>query len=138
MNELYTLAIIKPNAVKNHHAGSMIQQIEKANFTIRQLSLTHLSIAEAQAFYKIHEDKFFYHDLCTYMSSGAVIVMVLQKENAIQGFRDLIGNTDPKKASPNTLRSQFGTSIDHNAIHGSDSEATAKQEIDFFFARRNF
>ena len=138
MSTQYTLAIIKPNAVKNKHAGVIISQIEKAGFVIKKLYLTKLSLAEAQAFYKEHAKRFFYNDLCVYMSSGSVIAMVLQKDNAVEAFRALIGDTDPKQAKVGTLRYQFGTSIDRNAIHGSDAEVTAKGEIDFFFTQREF
>lgn len=138
MSKTYTLAIIKPNAVKNKHTGSIISRIEKEGFRIKQLHLTQLSLTEAQAFYKVHAERPFYQDLCNYMISGPVITMALQKDDAVEDFRTLIGATDPKQAKEGTLRSQFGTSIDHNAIHGSDAHLTAQQEIAFFFAQRSW
>ncbi|MEM7173882.1 MAG: nucleoside-diphosphate kinase [Bacteroidota bacterium] len=137
MKNTHTLAIIKPYTLKDNHAGPIITQIQQAGFTIHNLYITHLSLTQAQAFYKIHQDKFFYYDLCTYMSSGPVMVMMLEKENAVQDFRDLIGATDPSQAKPDTIRAKFGRSIDHNAIHGSDAEDTARQEIAFFFAGKD-
>lgn len=131
-----TLAIIKPTAVYHHHTGPIIHQIEKKGFTLKQLHLTQLTLAQAQTFYKVHAQRFFYDSLCNYMSSGPIVVMVLEKENAITSFRELIGPTDPSQAPNNTIRKQFGTSIDHNAIHGSDAEETAQTEISFFFAQR--
>jgi len=128
-----TLAIIKPNTVKAQHSGSIITQIERAGFTVQAIKKHHLTLAEAQEFYKVHATRPFYQDLCTYMASGPVVIMVLEKKTAIRDYRNLIGVTDPAQANPHTLRSQFGTSIDHNALHGSDATETAQAEIKFFF-----
>ncbi len=133
MNMEKTLAIIKPSAFKTGLSGAMIDQIEKAGFTIDVIVSIRMSLELVKEFYDVHVARPFYDDLCAYMSSGTVLVMVLEKDNAVEDFRTLIGATDPAKAAPNTLRSQFGTSIDYNAIHGSDSLETASREIDFFF-----
>ncbi len=129
----HTLAILKPTAVKEAHTGEMIVHIEKAGFTIKQLLLTKISLEEAKSFYSIHAQRPFYLDLCSYMSSGPVVAIVLQKENAVLDFRTLIGDTNPATAAPDTLRALYGKSIDHNAVHGSDSDDNAAIEISFFF-----
>ena len=133
MKQELTLAIIKPLAIKKGYTGPIITQIEKAGFEIKVIVSLWLSEADAQNFYAIHAKKPFYERLCKYISSGKIIVLALQKENAIQDFRTLIGSTEPSQAAEGTLRKQFGEDINHNAIHGSDGPATAKQEIEFFF-----
>ena len=134
MYKAQTRAIIKPLAFQSGYAGPIITQIDTAGFRIKVISSTQLSVEEAKAFYAIHEEKPFYENLCAYMASAPIIVMVLEKEHAIEDFRKLIGATNPAEAARNTLRQQFGKSIDYNAVHGSDAPTTAKVEIGFFFA----
>ena len=136
MKKERTLAIIKPLAFKSGHAGPMITQIERAGFTIQTLVTAQLTFEEAKVFYAIHAEKPFFEDLCSYLSSGPILVMILKKDDAVKEFRHLIGATNPTEAAPNTLRRQFGRSIDHNAIHGSDAVETAEQEINFFFGKK--
>ncbi len=130
----HTLAIIKPNTLSNGQEEEIVAQIKKAGFEIKKTLFKHLNIIEARNFYAVHAEQPFYQSLSIYMSSGFIMIMELEKENAIADFRELIGATNPKEAAPHTLRAQFGTSIEHNAIHGSDSKETARTEIDFFFA----
>jgi nucleoside-diphosphate kinase len=134
----HTLAILKPTAVKEAHTGQMLAHIEKEGFVIKQLTLSRLSLDEAKAFYSIHVQRPFYLDLCNYMSSGPVVVCLLQKEHAVADFRTLIGDTNPATAAPDTLRAIYGKSIDHNAVHGSDSDDNAAIEISFFFVNRAY
>ena len=129
----YTLAIIKPQAREKGYTGAMISQIEKAGFVIQQIRCVHLTKKEAAAFYRVHRERPFYEELCAYMGANVCIPMVLAKENAVNDFREFIGATNPAEAAAGTLRKQFGTSIDHNAIHGSDSPENAATEIAFFF-----
>lgn len=129
-----TLAIIKPDAMKALRAGDIISLIELNKFTIKRMTKLQLSREQAEAFYAIHSDKPFFGELVDYMISGPVIVMALEKENAIQEWRDLMGATNPAKAAPGTLRRMFGTSIGNNATHGSDAPETAQQELKFFFS----
>lgn len=136
MSQQYTLAIIKPTPIKNKQVGPIIDRIEKKGFVIKQLQLTQLSLTQAQTFYKEHAHRPFYNDLCNYMISGPVIPMILEKENAVEDFRSLIGPTDPKDAKPGTIRRDFGVSIDDNSIHGSDGQTTAEKEIAFFFPQK--
>lgn len=127
--------MIKPDAVAAGNAGAIIKMIEEAGFKIIAMKKTRLSAELAGIFYEIHKARPFYGDLCSYMSSGAIIPMILEKDNAVEDFRKLIGATDPKKAEPGTIRALFAKSIDANAIHGSDSDANAAIEGDFFFSR---
>lgn len=136
MNIQQTLAIIKPLAIKEKHTGAIIKAIEEQDFVIKALLHTQLSLTNVQSFYSEHSERSFYDSLCYYMSSGPVRIMVLEKENAVVDFRRLIGDTDPNKAEEGTLRKQFGTSIEQNAIHGSDSINTAQREILFFFKQQ--
>lgn len=129
-----TLAIIKPDAMKALRTGDIISLIELNKFTIKRMTKLQLSREQAEAFYAIHSDKPFFGELVDYMISGPVIVMALEKENAIQEWRDLMGATNPAKAAPGTLRRMFGTSIGNNATHGSDAPETAQQELKFFFS----
>ena len=129
-----TLTIIKPDAVKDGHTGAIIDQIIKAGFKVKAMKLKHLSEAEAGKFYEVHKERPFYNDLIKYMSSGPVVPMVLEKADAITGFRTLIGATNPANADEGTIRKNFGKSIESNAIHGSDSDDNAKIEASFFFA----
>lgn len=128
-----TLAIIKPDAVKAKHIGNIVERYENAGFTIKQMKLTQLTPDQAKVFYEEHKDRPFYADLTTYMTSGPVVVLVLEKENAVADNRKLIGSTNPKEAEPNTLRALYGESKSRNAMHGSDSLQSAQREIHFFF-----
>lgn len=128
-----TLAIIKPDAIKKKAAGKIIQRIEEEGFEISGLKMLHLSKEEAKEFYVVHKEKPFYETLTDFMSSGKIIVMILEKENAIAGWREVMGVTDPALAAPGTIRHQFGFSIERNVVHGSDSLATAEWEINYFY-----
>jgi len=128
-----TLAIIKPDAVKKRIAGKIIQRIEDEGFTISRLRMAHLSLDEAKGFYIVHKEKKFYGSLTEFMSSGPVILMVLEGEDAISRWREVMGATDPALAKPGTLRRTYGFSIERNAAHGSDAPETAEWEIKYFF-----
>lgn len=129
-----TFAIIKPDAVGRGLVGDIIKRIEQSGLKIRAMRLMHLSLAQAERFYEVHKARPFYNDLCTYMTSGPVIVMVLEGDSAITRWRELMGATDPKKANAGTLRADFGENIERNAVHGSDAPETAAQEVPFFFS----
>jgi nucleoside-diphosphate kinase len=129
-----TFAIIKPDAVGRGLAGDIIKRIEQSGLKISGMRLTHLSRGEAERFYEVHKARPFYADLCKYMTSGPVVVMVLEGDKAITRWRELMGATDPKKATAGTLRADFGENIERNAVHGSDAAETAKEEIAFFFS----
>ena len=128
-----TLAIIKPDAIKKKVMGKILQRIEEEGFTISGLKMLHLTKEEAQGFYIIHKDKPFYDSLTDFMSSGEIVIMVLESEEAIDHWRQIMGVTDPAYADPGTLRRQFGFSIERNAVHGSDAPDTAEWEIDYFY-----
>ena len=128
-----TFAIIKPDAVKARHAGSIIQRIEREGFTIRAMRMVSLTQSEAEGFYAVHRDRPFFASLTKFMSSGPAIVMTLEADNAIQKWRTLMGATDPAKADAGTLRKEFGASIENNATHGSDAPETAAFELAYFF-----
>lgn len=128
-----TLAIIKPDVVKAGNTGKVIDIIESQGFTILGMEKLHLNKNQAETFYGVHKGKPFLDDLVSFMISGPVIVMVLEKENAIQDWRTLMGETDSRKAAPDTIRNRFGTDRAINATHGSDAPETAKFEINFFF-----
>jgi nucleoside-diphosphate kinase len=128
-----TLAIIKPDAVRAKNAGKIIDRIEAEGFTIVGMKKINLSTKQAEDFYAVHNGKPFYAELVEFMTSGPVVVMALEKSNAIQAWRDLMGSTDPVKAAPNTLRKLYGTNVGVNATHGSDAVQTAAVEIKFFF-----
>ena len=128
-----TLSIIKPDAVERNLIEEIKQEFKKNNFTILKEKKIKLEKQEAEKFYKVHQTKPFYNDLCSYLSSGPIVVMVLESENAVLKNRELMGATDPAKAEEGTLRKKFGLSIDKNSVHGSDSLENAKIEIDFFF-----
>ena len=134
MNKIeQTLSIIKPDAVERN-LDNEIKEIFKVNgFKIIKDKKIQIEKSEAEKFYKIHETKPFYNDLCDYLSSGAIVVMILEKENAVLGNRELMGATNPKDAKEGTIRKKYGISIDKNSVHGSDSTENAKIEIDFFF-----
>tara|TARA_X000000368_G_scaffold245738_1_gene194154 strand:+ start:107 stop:517 length:411 start_codon:yes stop_codon:yes gene_type:complete len=128
-----TLSIIKPDAVERNLIEEIKNEFKKNNFTILKEKKIKLEKQEAEKFYKVHQTKPFYNDLCSYLSSGPIVVMVLESENAVIKNRELMGATDPTKAEDGTLRKKFGLSIDKNSVHGSDSLENAKIEIDFFF-----
>jgi len=128
-----TLAIIKPDAVGRRLAGAIIARIEEAGFQIRALRLVRLTRAEAEGFYAVHREKPFFGSLTAFMSSGPAFVMVLESEDAIRRWRDLMGATDPAKAPERSLRRLYGSSIERNATHGSDAPETAAVEVGYFF-----
>lgn len=129
-----TLTMIKPDAMNRGYAGAILDMISKAGFRIVAMKQTKLSIEKAGEFYAIHKGRPFYNELVAFMSSGPIIAAILEKENAVAGFRSLIGATDPSKADEGTIRKLYATSIGENAVHGSDSDENAKIEGDFFFS----
>jgi len=128
-----TLSIIKPDAVERNLQEEIKSEFIKSGFLIVKEKKIHISKIEAEQFYKVHQTKPFYNDLCAYLSSGPIIVMTLEKVNAVLDNRQLMGATNPKEADEGTLRKKYGISIDKNSVHGSDSIENAKIEIDFFF-----
>ena len=128
-----TLSIIKPDAIERNLEEEIKSLLVKNDLKIKDSKKIHLSKDEAAEFYKVHQSKPFYNDLCTYLSSGPIIAMILEGKNAISLYRKIMGATDPKKAEENTIRKIYGISIDKNSVHGSDSIDNAKKEIDFFF-----
>ena len=128
-----TLSIIKPDAVERNLQDEIKQEFLNKGFEIKQEKKIHISKLEAEQFYKVHETKPFYDDLCNYLSSGPVLVMVLKKENAVADNRKIMGATNPQEADVGTIRKEFGISIDKNSVHGSDSKENAEKEISFFF-----
>ena len=128
-----TLSIIKPDAVERNLQEQIKKNFLDNNFNIKNEKKIHISKNEAEEFYKVHQSKPFYEELCNYLSSGPIVVMILEKENAVLENRKLMGATDPAKAEEGTLRKKYGISIDKNSVHGSDSLDNAKIEIDFFF-----
>ena len=128
-----TLSIIKPDAVERNLENKIKDFFEKNNLTISKTKKVKISKEEASEFYKVHQTKPFYNDLCNYLSSGPIVAMILEGENVVSKNRQLMGSTDPKKAEEGTLRKMYGLSIDKNSVHGSDSIENAKIEIDFFF-----
>ena len=132
-NSEQTLSIIKPDAVERNLSEEIKQQFIKNGFNIVKEKKIKLEKEEAEKFYQVHQSKPFYNDLCSYLSSGPIVVMVLDKPNAVLENRKLMGATDPSKAEEGTLRKKYGISIDKNSVHGSDSNENAKIEIDFFF-----
>ena len=128
-----TLSIIKPDAVERNLEGEIKEMFKKESFQILKEKKIQIEKSEAEKFYKVHETKPFYNDLCNYLSSGPIVVMVLKKENAVKENRELMGATDPKDAKNGTIRKKYGISIDKNSVHGSDSVDNAQIEIDFFF-----
>src|SRR5512138_2673551 len=129
-----TLSIIKPDGVQKNLIGEVYRRFEQAGLKIVAAKMTILRRDQAEGFYAVHRERPFYNDLVTYMTSGPVMIQVLEGENAIQKNRDLMGATDPKKAAPGTIRADFATSIEENVVHGSDGPATAPVEISFFFS----
>ena len=128
-----TLSIIKPDAVERNLEDKIKNFIEKNNLRISKTKKVKISKEEASEFYKVHQTKPFYEELCNYLSSGPIVVMILEGENAVSKNRQLMGSTDPMKAEKGTLRKMYGLSIDKNSVHGSDSIENAKIEINFFF-----
>ena len=128
-----TLSIIKPDAVERDLQDEIKEEFKKNGFSIVKEKKIHINKSEAEQFYKVHQTKPFYNDLCAYLSSGPIVVMALEKDNAILDNRQLMGATNPKEANEGTLRKKYGISIDKNSVHGSDSVENAKIEIDFFF-----
>tara|TARA_Y100000992_G_scaffold179361_1_gene121094 strand:- start:57 stop:467 length:411 start_codon:yes stop_codon:yes gene_type:complete len=132
-NTEQTLSIIKPDAVERNLSEEIKNEFNKNNFKIVKEKKVKLEKSDAEKFYLVHQSKPFYNDLCSYLSSGPIVVMILEKENAVLDNRKLMGATDPSKAENGTLRKKYGLSIDKNSVHGSDSIENAKIEIDFFF-----
>ncbi len=128
-----TLMIIKPDAVANGHAGAILAMICNAGFKITAIKMLKLSLDQAQAFYKIHEGRDFYERLTNFMSSGPIVAAIIEKDNAVADYRNLIGTTDPAKADEGTVRKLYGTNTALNAVHGSDSDENAIIEAAFFF-----
>ena len=128
-----TLSIIKPDAVERNLDNEIKEMFKNNGFSISKEKKIQIEKFEAEKFYKVHETKPFYNDLCTYLSSGPIVVMVLEKENAVLGNRELMGATNPEQAEEGSIRKKYGISIDKNSVHGSDSIENAKIEIDFFF-----
>ena len=132
-NTEQTLSIIKPDAVERNLDNEIKEMFKNKGFLIVKEKKIQIEKSEAEKFYKVHETKPFYNDLCAYLSSGPIVVMVLEKENAVLGNRELMGATNPEEAEEGTIRKKYGISIDKNSVHGSDSINNAKIEIDFFF-----
>ena len=128
-----TLSIIKPDAIERDLDNEIKEMFKNKGFNIVKDKKIQIAKSEAEQFYKVHETKQFYNDLCTYLSSGPIVVMILEKENAVLDNRELMGSTNPKDAEEGTIRKKYGISIDKNSVHGSDSVENAKIEIGFFF-----
>jgi nucleoside-diphosphate kinase len=130
-----TFMMIKPVAVKNNKIGPILKMINEAGFRIKAMKFTHLTKQQASDFYAVHADKYFFEDLTSFMSSGPIVAAILEKENAVEDYRKLIGATDPAKAEEGTIRKLYAESMSHNAVHGSDSDENAIIEGDFFFSK---
>ena len=130
-----TFSIIKPDAVRRNLTGKINAMLEEAGFKIIAQKMIHMSKEKAEGFYLVHKDRPFYEELTTYMSSAPVVVQVLEKENAVEDYRKIMGATDPKKADENTIRAKYGLSVGENSVHGSDSLENANTEINFFFSK---
>jgi len=129
-----TLSIIKPDGVEKNLIGQVYARFEKAGLRIVAARMRHLTLTEAEGFYAVHRERGFFNDLCKYMTSGPVVVSVLEGENAVAAHREIMGATDPKKAAPGTIRADFASSIEENVAHGSDSLENATREISYVFA----
>ncbi|MBN2480848.1 MAG: nucleoside-diphosphate kinase [Bacteroidales bacterium] len=129
-----TLTIIKPDAVRYEHIGPILTMINSSGFHIAALKLIRLSRSEAEHFYVVHKNKPFFNSLIDFMTSGPVVIGILEKENAVADYRKLMGNTDPLKAEEGTIRKKFAANIERNAVHGSDSDENAEKECNFFFS----
>ena len=136
MSGKITLTMIKPDAVKNGHIGNILADITSAGFKIKAMKLTQLSRRDAEIFYEVHKERPFFGELVDFMISGPIVAAVLEKDNAIEEFRNLIGATNPQEAMEGTIRQKYAESIAANAIHGSDSDENAIIESDFHFSRR--
>jgi nucleoside-diphosphate kinase len=130
-----TFAIIKPDAVRAAKTGAIIQRILDGGFQVRALKMIHMTVKEAEGFYAVHRERPFFPGLTEFMSSGPCVVLVLEKDSAVKGWRDLMGATDPAKAGEGTIRKVFGSSVGENATHGSDSDENAAIEIAYFFSQ---
>jgi nucleoside-diphosphate kinase len=130
-----TFTMIKPTAFKNNYTGAILKMINEAGFVIKAMKILHLSAAQAGTFYAIHKDRPFYSSLVEFMSSGPIVAAVLEKENAVEDYRTLIGATNPEQAAEGTIRKLYATSLQQNAVHGSDSDENAIIESDFFFSK---
>jgi nucleoside-diphosphate kinase len=135
MSENLTFTMIKPTAFKNNHTGAILKMINEAGFVIKAMKVTKLTPELAGTFYAVHKERPFYQSLVNYMSSGPIVAAILEKDNAVEDYRKLIGATDPAKAEEGTIRKLFATSIQQNAVHGSDSDENANIESDFFFSK---
>src|SRR5262245_42470212 len=129
-----TLSIIKPDAVEKNKTGAIIARLEEEGFIVRAAKRIHLTRTQAEGFYAEHKGRGFFDELCTFMSSGAIVVMALEREDAVAKYREVIGATDPAKADAGTIRKLYGTNVGENAVHGSDKTTTAVREIGYFFA----
>jgi nucleoside-diphosphate kinase len=130
----FTFSIIKPNAVRTGKTGPILAMINEGGFEIVAMRMVKLTVPQAESFYSVHKERPFFHGLVEFMTSGPVVVMILHHENAVEQFRKLIGNTDPAKAEPGTIRKTFAVSVQMNAVHGSDSIENAAIEANFFFS----
>jgi len=130
-----TFTMIKPTAFKNNHAGAILKMINEAGFVIKAMKLTRLSAEQAGAFYEVHKERPFYGSLVEFMSSGPIIAAILEKDNAVEDYRTLIGSTNPENAAEGTIRKLYATNLQQNAVHGSDSDENANIEADFFFSK---
>jgi nucleoside-diphosphate kinase len=133
-----TFTMIKPKAMENGNMGKIIAQIIEGGFKIKALKLTNLTKEQAMEFYAVHKERPFYDGLTNFMSSGPIVAAILEKENAIKAYRDFIGATNPADAAEGTIRANYGTSIEANAVHGSDSDENAQIEAGFFFSKREW
>lgn len=133
MSKERTLSILKPDAVRNNHIGAIISRFEKAGLHVVAARMEHLNQEQAEGFYAVHKGRPFFKDLVTFMTSGPVMILTLEGDNAVAKNRDLMGATDPSKAAPGTIRADFAKNIDANAVHGSDSKENAEVEIAYFF-----
>jgi nucleoside-diphosphate kinase len=134
MAGIITFTIIKPAALKKGHMGHILEKIIDAGFRIVAMKMTKMTLEQAEWFYEIHRDRPFFHDLVEFMSSDPVVVAILEKENAVEEYRRVIGSTDPAKAAEGTIRHLYGESVQKNAVHGSDSDENAEKESSFFFS----
>jgi nucleoside-diphosphate kinase len=134
MNGNITLTMIKPEAVRNGNAGNILAQISAGGFELVAMKYLKLSREQAEKFYEIHRERPFFNDLVEFMSSGPIVAAVLRKDNAVEAYRKFIGSTNPKDAAPGTIRANYGTNIQENAVHGSDSDENAAKEASFFFS----
>lgn len=131
-----TLAIIKPDAVSDGYIGEIISMITKAGFKVKAMKMLHLTVNQAKSFYEVHKERPFYNDLVEYMTSGPCVPIALEKENAVEDYRKLIGATDPAQAAEGTVRKLYARNKQFNAVHGSDSDENAEKEIAFFFSKQ--